>query len=41
MGVADQAVGRISVTGTPGMVLYAQTAEVDAGTGDVEIAKLK
>ena len=41
MGVADQAVGRISVTGTPGMALFGQTAEVDADTGDVEIAKLK
>jgi len=29
------------VTATPGMQVYAQTAQVDAGTGDVEIARLK
>ncbi len=41
LGVSDQAAGRIAVTATPGMQVYAQTAQADAGTGDVEIAKLK
>ena len=41
LGAPDQKVGRISVTGTPGMKLYAETAEVDAATGDVEYARLK
>ncbi|HEY3123264.1 MAG TPA: hypothetical protein VGK70_04300 [Thermoanaerobaculia bacterium] len=41
LGVSDQAAGRIAVTATPGMQLYAQTAQADAGTGDVEIARLK
>ena len=39
MGVTNQAVGRIAVLPAPGMVLYAQTAEVDADTRDLEIAK--
>jgi hypothetical protein len=29
------------VTGTPGMILFAETASVDADTGDVEIARLR
>ena len=41
MGVSDQSVGRITVSPDPGMVVYAQTAEVDADTGDVEIARLQ
>jgi hypothetical protein len=41
LGVPDQSVGRITVTGAPGMRLYAETAEVDATTGDVEIARVK
>jgi len=41
LGVSDQAVGRIAVTATSGMQVYAQTAQVGAGTGDLEIAKLK
>jgi hypothetical protein len=41
LGAPDQKVGRITVTGTPGMQLYAETAEVDAVTGDVDFAKLK
>jgi hypothetical protein len=41
LGVPDQSVGRITVTGTPGMQLYAETAEVDAATGDVDIARVK
>jgi hypothetical protein len=41
LGVPDQNVGRISVQSAPGMQLYAQTAEVDVGTGDVEIARVK
>jgi Flp pilus assembly protein TadD len=38
LGAPDQQVGRITVTGTPGMQLFAETAEVDAATGDVEYA---
>jgi VCBS repeat-containing protein len=41
LGASDQAVGRITVQSAPGMQLYAQTAEVDLGTGDVEIARVK
>jgi hypothetical protein len=41
LGAPDQPVGRITVTGTPGMQIYAETAEVDAATGDVEYARLK
>jgi streptogramin lyase len=41
LGVPDQSVGRITVMGTPGMQLYAETAEVDAATGDVDIARVK
>ncbi len=41
LGASDQAVGRIGVQSAPGMQLYAQTAEVDLDTGDVEIARVK
>jgi hypothetical protein len=41
LGAPDQAVGRISVQSAAGMQLYAQTAEVDLDTGDVEIARVK
>lgn len=41
LGAGGQAVGRISVSASDGMVLFAQTAEVDVTTGDVEIAKLQ
>ncbi len=41
LGVADQASGRIEVTAAPGMQVYAQTAQLDAGTGDLEIGRLK
>ncbi len=39
--VSDQASGRIEVTASPGMQIYAETAQLDAGTGDIEIGKLK
>jgi streptogramin lyase len=41
LGVSDLATGRIAVTATPGMRVYAQTAQADAVTGDIEIAGLK
>jgi hypothetical protein len=41
LGAPDQKVGRFTVTGTPGMQLYAETAEVDSATGDVDFARLK
>ena len=41
LGAPDQSVGRISVQSATGMQLYAQTAQVDLGTGDVEIARVK
>jgi streptogramin lyase len=41
LGAPDQAVGRITVTAAPGMRVYAQTAQVDAGSRDVEIAGLQ
>jgi hypothetical protein len=41
LGAPDQSVGRITVTGTPGMQIYAETAEVDADTGDVDILKVQ
>ena len=41
LGAPDQKVGRITVTGTPGMQLFAETAEVDAATGDVEYLRLQ
>src|SRR6185369_5652416 len=41
LGAPGQSVGRIAVTSAPGMQLYAETAEVDAATGDVDFAKLK
>jgi streptogramin lyase len=41
LGVPDQSVGRITVTSEPGMQLYAETAEVDLDTGDVEFARVK
>ena len=41
LGAPDQKVGRLTVTGTSGMQLYAETAEVDAATGDVDFARLK
>jgi streptogramin lyase len=41
LGAPDQAVGRITVTSAPGMQLYAETAEVDLDTGDIEFARVK
>jgi hypothetical protein len=41
LGAPDQSVGRITVTSAPGMQLYAETAEVDLDTGDVEFARVK
>jgi streptogramin lyase len=41
LGADGQAVGRLSVTGTSGMSLFAETVEVDADTGDLEIATLR
>jgi hypothetical protein len=41
LGVPDQAAGSLNVTAAPGMALFAQTAEVDAVTGDVEVRKLR
>jgi sugar lactone lactonase YvrE len=41
LGVASQSAGRIAVMPASGMVVYAQTAEVDADTGDLEIARLR
>jgi streptogramin lyase len=41
LGAPGQSVGRIGVAPTPGMQLYAETAEVDLGTGDVEFARVK
>jgi streptogramin lyase len=41
LGVSDLAAGRIAVTATAGMRVYAQTAQADAATGDIEIAGLK
>jgi streptogramin lyase len=41
LGAPDQIVGRITVTSAPGMQLYAETAEVDLDTGDVEFARVK
>ncbi|HSP93687.1 MAG TPA: hypothetical protein VLU06_03985, partial [Thermoanaerobaculia bacterium] len=41
LGVSDLAAGRIAVTATPGMRVYAQTAQADAVTGDIEIAGVK
>ncbi len=41
LGAPGQSVGRITVMSAPGMQLYAQTAEVDLDTGDVEIARVK
>jgi streptogramin lyase len=41
LGATGTNPARISVTGTPGMILFAETASVDADTGDVEIARLK
>ncbi len=40
LGAPDQSVGRITVTAATGMRVYAQTAQVDAGTRDVEISGL-
>jgi hypothetical protein len=41
LGASGQASGRITVTPGPGMAVFAQTAEADAGTGDLELTKLK
>jgi hypothetical protein len=41
LGAPGQSVGRIGVTSAPGMQLYAETAEVDLDTGDVEFARVK
>jgi hypothetical protein len=41
LGAPGQSVGRITVTPAPGMQLYAETAEVDLDTGDVEFARVK
>jgi hypothetical protein len=41
LGATDPNPGRISVTPDSGMVLFAETAAVDADTGDVEIARLQ
>lgn len=41
LGAPDQAAGRLTVTPEPGMQLYAETAEVDRDTGDVEIARVR
>ena len=35
-----ESVGRITVAPSDGMVLFAQTAQADALSGDVEVAKL-
>ncbi len=40
MGITDQTVGRLRIETTPGMQVYAETAEVDA-SGDLEIARLQ
>ncbi len=41
LGASDLATGRIAVTAAPGMQVYAETAQADAATGDIEIARLK
>ena len=41
LGATDTNPGRISVTPTSGMVLFAEAASVDADTGDVEISRLR
>jgi streptogramin lyase len=41
LGAPGQSVGRITVLSAQGMQLYAETAEVDLDTGDVEIARVK
>ena len=41
LGAPGQSVGRMTVTSAPGMQLYAETAEVDRATGDVEFARVK
>ena len=40
-GVTDSRANRIRLETTPGLSLFAQLAEVDAATGDVEFQKLK
>jgi hypothetical protein len=40
LGAGNIAVGRITVQPSDGMALFAQTAEADALSGDVEVAKL-
>ncbi len=41
LNAADQEAGRIRIDAAPGMRVYALTAEVDVGTGDTEIARLR
>jgi streptogramin lyase len=41
LGVPDLAAGRIAVTAGPGMRVYAETAQADAATGDIEISRLR
>ena len=40
-GVTDSRANRIRLETTPGMSLFAELAEVDAATGDLEFQKLK